>query len=189
MGFTLIEMLAVITIIVILAGLVVGGMGFVNDRQATEKAKTQIAMLSAAIEEYKLDHGSYPATANSSSGLTGTNSITVYDMSETSQPAKSLLYVLYTKGVEVLDDDNEDYPIYIPELDPDNNKQGWTSSSSDNILDPWGNPYRYRTAYSKTGSSNSRTQNPDFDLWSSGKDGATSTNPASDTVADDIGNF
>ena len=38
-AFTLIELMAVITIIVILAGLVVGGMGFVTDRQAKEKAK------------------------------------------------------------------------------------------------------------------------------------------------------
>lgn len=65
-GFTLVEMLAVITIIVILAGLVVGGMGFVNDRQAREKAKVQIAMLEKALEDYKLDYGSYPLTANSS---------------------------------------------------------------------------------------------------------------------------
>ena len=63
-GFTLIELMAVITIIVILAGLVVGGLGFVNDRQAKEKAKVQIALLSKAIEEYKLDNGVYPPSGN-----------------------------------------------------------------------------------------------------------------------------
>ena len=41
-AFTLIELMAVITIIVILAGLVVGGMGFVHEKQAKEKAKVQI---------------------------------------------------------------------------------------------------------------------------------------------------
>ncbi|MGL5016658.1 MAG: type II secretion system protein, partial [Luteolibacter sp.] len=45
-GFTLIELMAVITIIVILAGLVVGGLGFVTERQAKEKARVQIALLS-----------------------------------------------------------------------------------------------------------------------------------------------
>ena len=70
-AFTLIELMAVITIIVILAGLVVGGMGFVSERQAKEKAKVQIALLSKAIEEYKLDMGNYPATtaAQATSGL------------------------------------------------------------------------------------------------------------------------
>ena len=60
-AFTLIELMAVITIIIILAGLVVGGMGFVTERQAKEKAKVQIALLSKALEEYKLDMGTYPA--------------------------------------------------------------------------------------------------------------------------------
>ena len=62
-AFTLIELMAVITIIVILAGLVVGGLGFVTERQAKEKAKVQIALLSKAIEEYKLDMGKYPGSA------------------------------------------------------------------------------------------------------------------------------
>jgi len=61
-AFTLIELLAVIAIIVILAGLVVGGMDYANQRSATEKAKTQIALLSKGIEEYKVDMGAYPGT-------------------------------------------------------------------------------------------------------------------------------
>ena len=56
-AFTLIELMVVITIIVILAGLVVGGMEYVNQRQATENTKVQIALLSKGIEEYKLDMG------------------------------------------------------------------------------------------------------------------------------------
>ena len=56
-AFTLIELMAVITIIVILAGMVVGGLGYVNEKQAREKAKIQIALLSKALEEYKLDNG------------------------------------------------------------------------------------------------------------------------------------
>ena len=59
-AFTLIELMAVITIIVILAGLVVGGLGFVTERQAKSKALLQIQLLSKAIEEYKLDMGRYP---------------------------------------------------------------------------------------------------------------------------------
>ena len=71
-GFTLIELMAVITIIVILAGLVVGGMGFVNERQAKERAKVQLALIAKALEEYKLDMGTYPPTGDSASGLTNT---------------------------------------------------------------------------------------------------------------------
>jgi prepilin-type N-terminal cleavage/methylation domain-containing protein len=82
-AFTLIELMAVITIIVILAGLVVGGMGFVSERQAKEKAKVQIALLSKALEEYKLDMGSYPPTVDkpnvASPAGTGTSAVSLYD--------------------------------------------------------------------------------------------------------------
>ena len=59
-GFTLIEMMTVITIIVILAGITVAGMSFINDKQANNLADVQINQLSSAIEKYKLDNGDYP---------------------------------------------------------------------------------------------------------------------------------
>ena len=178
-GFTLIELMAVITIIVILAGIVVGSMGYVNERQANEKAKVQIALLSKALEEYKLDNGAYPATSNST---TGTQSVT-----DANGKSSTLFNVLYLDGVK------NKTKVYLPELDPANNKQGWTtgttSTSTSSIKDPWGKDYAYRTAVSANGSGNSRTQNPDFDLWSYGKDGQTNTNPKHKTAADDVRNY
>lgn len=171
-AFTLIELMAVITIIVILAGLVIGGMGFVNSRQATEKAKVQIALLSKALEEYKLENGNYPPTGNSSSGLNN---------------SRLLFNALYYDGVQ------NQTTIYLPQLDPETNKQGWTSgkaSSNVKILDPWGKEYGYRTGQNASGKLNSQTQNPDFDLWSYGKDGKTRTvQPQHQTNKDDIKNF
>ena len=174
-AFTLIELMAVITIIVILAGLVVGSLGFVNDKQAKDKAKVQIGMISKALEEYKLDNGTYPATAASTTG--SGNSQLLFD-------------ALYYKGAQ---DTTGATKIYIGELNPLNTKQGWTSgtaSSSTKINDPWGNEYRYRTALNTSGAANSSTQNPDFDLWSCGKDGATTPSTPSDKRnRDDIKNF
>ena len=174
-AFTLIELMAVITIIVILAGIVVGGMGFANERSAKSKAKVQIEMISKALEEYKLDNGTYPATANSADGL-GTS--------------KLLFDALYFKGAS---DNTGATKIYIGELNPLASKQGWTTapaSASTKIMDPWGGEYRYRTATSATGTANASTQNPDFDLWSAGKDGATlPASPSDKKNRDDIKNF
>jgi general secretion pathway protein G len=189
-AFTLIELMAVITIIVILAGLVVGGLGFVSDRQAKEKAKVQIALLSKALEDYKLDTGSYPATGNS-----GTNSAELYlalfyegyDYAKQGNPAS------WTKKVN-----NQDFPkatkIYLPDLDPTVSKQGWVTPvippasipTTSKVMDPWGKEYSYRSALSAAGTANSATQNPDFDLWSFGKDGVS--DPVN-KVKDDIRNF
>ncbi|MDP3850279.1 MAG: type II secretion system protein GspG [Luteolibacter sp.] len=183
-AFTLIELMAVITIIVILAGLVVGGMGYVNEKQAREKAKVQIALLSKAIEEYKLDNGNYPTPA-------GTSATDVKHKNGTGNTY--LLYkLLYLDGAAT----NPPGKIYLPELDPINNKQGWITGSgtSITIVDPWGQPYRYRVAVLSNGTKNPSAQNPDFDLWSIGKDGLTKTgNSAADfshkDVQDDIRNF
>lgn len=191
-AFTLIELMAVITIIVILAGLVVGGMGFVSQRQATEKAKVQIALLSKALEEYKLDMGTYPPTANTTTGLTNTDDLWQalfyegYTYNNQDPWEKTISGVKYPKATK----------IYLPDLDPVTTKQGWIPTVTTmpttikEILDPWGKEYGYRTATSATGTTNSDTQNPDFDLWSYGKDAKTKpATPADTSNLDDIKNF
>jgi prepilin-type N-terminal cleavage/methylation domain-containing protein len=182
-AFTLIELMVVITIIVILAGLVVGGMEYANQRQASEKTKVQIALLSKGIEEYKLDMGAYPGTAD--------NTPIAGDVSE------QLYQALFKDGYDYT---NPNTPpaswtkatkIYLNDLDPRNNKQGWVTTTTNaapganlKIIDPWGNNYRYRKGRD--------AQNPDFDLWSCGKDGKTDTKTPSTTQPDnkdDIRNF
>jgi len=182
-AFTLIELMVVITIIVILAGLVVGGMEYANLRQASEKTKVQIALLSKGIEEYKLDMGAYPGTAD--------NTPIAGDVSE------QLYQALFKDGYDYT---NPNTPpaswtkatkIYLNDLDPRNNKQGWVTTTTNaapganlKIIDPWGNNYRYRKG--------TNAQNPDFDLWSMGKDGKTNTTTPSTTQPDnkdDIRNF
>ncbi|MEO8615515.1 MAG: type II secretion system protein GspG [Luteolibacter sp.] len=189
-AFTLIELMAVITIIVILAGLVVGGLGYVSEKQASSKAKVQIALLSKALEEYKLDMGNYPATANSTTG-TGTSAIYLY------QALFKEGYDYTTAATPPTTWVNKATKIYLPELDPRTSKQGWvdvvtatTPPLSTTVKDPWGNEYRYRTAKTLAGVANTDYMNPDFDLWSCGKDGLTNpASPADTKNRDDIKNF
>ncbi len=188
-AFTLIELIAVITIIVILAVLIVGSFGFVTERQKEEKAKVQIALLSKAIEEYKLDMGAYPATPDSADGNTSGRSLTYlvlypklffegYDYANQGSPTT------WTKATK----------IYLPDLNPVTSKQGWVDivaavPTSANINDPWGSPYCYRSGKSPAGAANPKTMNPDFDLWSMGKDGKTNVDPKNTVSLDDVRNF
>jgi prepilin-type N-terminal cleavage/methylation domain-containing protein len=187
-AFTLIELMAVITIIVILAALVISGMGFVTERQAKEKAKIQIQLISKALEDYKLENGSYPGSANTSDG-TGQSSI-LFDA----------LFLGYTAdGNAPIGTDASNPPkVYIADLDPVTNKQGWTSGKATKdtkIVDPWGHEYRYRSALSAAGAGataqpNNSTINPDFDIWSAGKDGKSKPESKDDkSNNDDIKNF
>ena len=204
-AFTLIELMAVITIIVILAGLVVGGLGYVTDKQAKSKAGIQIALLSKALEAYKLDMGTYPLTANTATGL-----------SQTPALYQALFYEGYDYAKQNSPEDwvktvgsNTKFPkattIYVADLDPTATKQGWVANVTTvpatiaGLLDPWGKEYAYRTASGLPAGTpavspvNAATMNPDFDLWSYGKDGFSK--PAGTSAADiksnadDIKNF
>lgn len=150
-GFTLVELLTVIAIVLLLASLVIGGMLLAKEKQRQDKAKVQVHLLSNALEQYKADNGSYPASTSS----TGEN-------------ASNLLFkALYYEGQQ-----DKTKKIYLTDLDPEGNKQGWIEGKGENakIVDPWKHEYLYRTG--------SAANNPDFDLWSKGKDGKTMADDA-----------
>jgi len=63
-AFTLVELLAVITIIGILAGLTLGAAGAVRRHGATSTAKAEVAALQAACERYFADNNTYPVNTN-----------------------------------------------------------------------------------------------------------------------------
>ena len=61
-GFTLIELLVVIIVLGLLAGLVAPRIvGRVSEAKSTT-ARTQIELLSVALDSYRLDNGTYPTT-------------------------------------------------------------------------------------------------------------------------------
>ena len=178
-GFSLIELMTVITIMVVLASVTVVGVGFVNDFQAKKKAQIDIELLSKAIEEYKLDIGQYP----------GDDPNTAVDGDVSEQLYKALFLDGYDSQSSV---PKGELKMYVPELDPRNLKQSWVMPTYDStpgsvalkIFDPWKRPYLYRKG--------TNAQNPDFDLWSTGKD--TKTDPANPdrTIKenrDDVRNF
>ncbi len=62
-GFTLIEVLLVMAILVILAGLVTASYMGIASASKRRAATTQIAMFEEALDVYRLDIGTYPTTA------------------------------------------------------------------------------------------------------------------------------
>jgi len=161
-GFTLVELLTVIAIMLLLASLVIGGLMLAKEKQRQDKAKVQVHLLSNALEQYKADNGSYPESA-----------------SATGENASNILYkALYYEGEQ-----DKAKKIYLADLNPEGNKQGWIEGKGANakIVDPWKNEYLYRTG--------AAAANPDFDLWSKGKDKKTmADDPKAKDSLDDLRN-
>src|SRR5438477_8468651 len=65
-AFTIIELLVVISIIIILAGLILSTVGYVQKKGARSRAEAEIAAISAALENYKADNGIYPTDTTKS---------------------------------------------------------------------------------------------------------------------------
>lgn len=148
-GFTLIEILTVMAIIMVLAAAM--GLGFkaAYEKRDYEKAKVQLALLSKAIEDYAVDNGGvYPCLSSNPQGM---------------NQSKDLFELLFKNGKR------DNTRIYLSELDPKDNKQKWINGEK--IVDPWGNEYRYRSGKDASGNPSASAENPDFDLWSVGKDG------------------
>lgn len=62
-GFTLIEIMVVVVILAILAGLVVPKVVGHTDKARVKTTKTALAGISSALDMYKLDNSHYPNTA------------------------------------------------------------------------------------------------------------------------------
>jgi general secretion pathway protein G len=168
-GFSLMELVVVVAIIVVLAALTMVGMSFINAKQARDKAKLQVKLLDLAIEDYHSDNKTYPPHQDAE-GLKGDEVLYKY---------------LYYDGFQAKD---EGGTIYLKELDPENNTKGgqaWMQGkdAQAQIVDPWGNPYRYRSGDAPD------ARNPDFDVFSCGPDGKTHADPKNKDSLDDIGNW
>jgi prepilin-type N-terminal cleavage/methylation domain-containing protein len=156
-AFTLIELIVVVTVITILAGLVLSAAGYARKKGARARAETEIAAMSATCESYKADNGIYPTDTSTTEQLNSTASF---------DPANYQLASLYL--YEKLSGDatgnrqpsGKSYMAFKPNMllpaPP-------STATVIAIADPFGNSYGYSTRMAATGSGG---YNPTFDLWS-----------------------
>ena len=166
-GFTLIEILVVIVIITILAGIVVGASKYAVTKGERSRAQSEISMMENALESYKSDNGAYPPstaqrTAPGIGGVAGNVEIN----------NSSLLYTALAGGPKV-------YMTFKP------NQLKTTLGGVTYILDPFGSPYNY---YCKGGAAN-QVNSATFDLWSYGPDNMWGIVGAVNHDADNITNW
>jgi len=174
-AFTLIELIVVTTVIIILTGLVLSTVGYVQKKGARARAETEIAAMSAALESYKADNGIYPRNADTDGLNTRTSG------NPCAYQAASLYLYKQLSG-----DTNanfqygaKSYFTFKPNMlgtsstvTTDACGNTLTPTTVSYIRDPFGNIYGYSTIQAATQDS-TQGYNPTFDLWST----ANSTDP------------
>jgi len=198
-AFSLVELLVVISIIIVLAGLILSTMGYVRKKGARARAETDIAAISAACESYKADNGIYPRDPTANTATDALNARTMFDPVTTDAPlykAASLVLYRALSGDRNLDRivnaSDQNFKIDGTTLSPpltqlpqvyftfkpnQLSRTDQTQTPVEFIRDPFGNSYGYSTAYQydiDQGINPTHGYNPTFDLLST--DGGTTTN-------------
>lgn len=149
--FTIIELLAVIVIISILAALILGIAGYASGKGYESKTVSQLLALEDALEQFREDRGFYPATLPASP---------VIQLGD--HFAAAAATPVGTSTVNALQDGNfvnsQTGVPYIP---------GYRGGP---YLDAWGRPFLYR----RDGNA-AQNNTSSFDLWSAGRDGIIGT--------------
>jgi len=173
-GFTLIELVLVVGIIIVLAGLVLSTVGYARKKGARARAETEIAALSAACENYKADNGIYPRSSTTDAFTAVTNRVppdpqpTSYDPNVTAYSFTS--FYLYSQlsgnpSGDRITYTQQRYFQFKPNMLSPPDATGTVTA----IRDPFGNSYGYSTAQAfyidNPGSNPNYGFNPTFDLW------------------------
>jgi type II secretory pathway pseudopilin PulG len=186
-AFTLIELIVVTTVIIILTGLVLSTVGYVQKKGARARAETEIAAMSAACESYKADNGVYPRGQSTSIpaptvppytvAATGTDDLNARVNTDATQKiyqdASRYLYEQLSGDVNLdlaIDTGRKSYFAFKPSMLAVIKDANGNSIGLSHIKDPLGNSYGYSTANQ---ANQSNGYNPTFDLWST----ANSTDP------------
>ncbi len=161
-AFTILELLIVVSIIIVLAGLILATSGYVQKKGARSRTEAEIAAISAALENYKADNGSYPTDATKTEALDPSASVTLTNY----QTASLFLYEQVSGDANAdrqPDANAKSYFAFKPNmLSPRDQASNVTA-----IVDPFGNSYGYSTdkAAHPAGTAG---YNPTYDLWSTG---------------------
>jgi len=140
LGFTLIEIMVVISIIAVLAGMSVGGFSFFKQSQAEAQAKLQMIYIEDGLQLYYEDYGTYP------------------------EGNVVQLFIGLFGEADAQGRVDKDAKPYIPELQIGSMKPEWVRNVRNLgfvIVDPWKNPYHYKF---------DSQEMEDYELYSLGKD-------------------
>ncbi len=154
-AFTLIEVLVVIGIIAILAGMGMSVAKPVMEKGKKSRATTEIVALESALERYKMDNGDYPAPESAP------NTETDGDPESESYIAASQVLFQALCGRKNYKEAAEGTVYFEARVTQVDKQSRLSKEEITYLIDPWDHAYGYRKNENDSG------MNPGFfDLWS-----------------------
>jgi len=129
-AFTLVELMGVMVVIGILAGLTLGGAGAVRRQGAVNQAKAEIAALQAACERYYADNNAYP---------TNTSVNPASSFNPTNYACSSVFSALFGTNQYSSKPSGRRY------FEPKPSMVSSTNAQNPSFVDPWGYTYGYNS--------------------------------------------
>ena len=133
-SFTLVELMVVVGVIAVLAGLVLGGAGAVRQRAARGQAKVEISAIEAGLARYHQDFGSYPVATSI------TTNAAVYFPNTTLYYAAGQILFTNLWGASTYATTTGTLRKPYLDIPP---KMAGTDRTPNYLIDPWGIPYGY----------------------------------------------
>src|SRR6184192_4779161 len=164
-AMTIIELLVVIIIIFILAGLILSISSYVQNKGKRARAETEIAAISAALESYKADNGIYPRDNPGNQYTDNLNAKADFDPTQSKYQNASLYLFFQLSGLDANQQavaNMKSYFAFKPQML--GHPAGNTITVA-YIRDPFGNSYGYSTAQAAN-PGGTAGYNPTYDLWS-----------------------
>jgi len=186
-GFTLIEILIVISIIAVLASMILGGVTLARKKAFQALATTDISNLASQVKRYYQDTGKYPGAE--------------YKDHENAFPA--LFEALFglkppqgKGGPSAPYMEFKEINVLVRDDEAAEDSEGYRQATKDELYDPrvekyladpWGMPYVYHEIKSRA--RKDWHHGRDFDIYSTGPNKSDQTTEGADGAEDDIGSW
>ena len=159
-GYSLLEVMGVLTILVILGGISYGTFSGIQAAKMKSIAKAEIALISQALNSFYSKYGDYPVTEGvEKNAITLSKSLLGWKIFKGNPPKMIDLTEIPPEGIEAF--------IEVSKLLYTGNLSLSDKAIPNNVqfIDPWGNPYVYAYKDSKN------WDNYTFIIYSKGPDG------------------